>query len=82
MDNQLLNVLQFVYNAQSDYSKIVPKLEKYLPIKKSAMYLAGRIYSQLIADEEVIPEIIMSWKALSEMQEEFADIRNQWLRDL
>lgn len=53
-------------------------LGEYLVLRRKSISLAGKIHTKLIHDNSPIPDAILKWKAVSESNEEFGDIKNRW----
>lgn len=54
------------------------EMSEYLILKRNAISLAGTIYNKCAEKGAPIHQIILNWKAVSENEEEFGDIRNRW----
>jgi len=64
------------YILQTSSEKL--QLAEYLILKQKSISLAGTIYRRCIKNNEPISDAILSWKNISESEDEFGDIRNRW----
>ncbi|MNN75220.1 hypothetical protein D3C81_1915080 [compost metagenome] len=74
MQEDIFSALQYTLNISSE--KLL--LAEYLILKQKSISLAGTIYKKCIENNELISEAILSWKNISESEDEFADIKNRW----
>ncbi|MNE14288.1 hypothetical protein D3C80_1071610 [compost metagenome] len=74
VQEDIFSALQYTLNISSE--KLL--LAEYLILKQKSISLAGTIYKKCIENNELISEAILSWKNISESEDEFADIKNRW----
>ncbi|MCL8537999.1 SIR2 family protein [Chryseobacterium gallinarum] len=72
---ELYDSLQYVLHLSID-DKI--SIDDFLLLKQKSIKLASSIYKKNLEYNLSVPQIVYDWKAISQSNEEFSDIRNRW----
>jgi len=80
MENLILKGLHFIIT-DTDLENLVAdlNLNEKLEIRKSAAGLAHSLFTHYNKHDKPIPKVIDAWKEICHSENEFSEIRNQWL---
>lgn len=73
--------LQWILDLQIDADEMQLELGDFLLLKRYSVSLAGALIESCIEKGSTVPQSILNWKALSEDENEFGDIKNRWKCD-
>lgn len=58
----------------------VPDVSERLDVRQSAARLAYELFEHYTKRGDPIPDVIKAWKTICQSENEFAEVRNQWIR--
>ena len=74
----LVSLRRIASNTSMDVE--VPDLSEKLEIRHRAARLAYELFEHYTKRDDPIPDIIKEWKTICQSKNEFAEVRNQWIR--
>lgn len=79
LEDILLGLKYIIIESDPKYMESNTDIPNRLSYRKAAAYLAFRLFLYYSEKEEVIPQVIFDWKKICFDENEFAEIRNQWI---
>ena len=68
-------------DTETDYKKGLEQLDFFdkLEIRRAAVCLSYELYKWYMREGADIPKVILQWKEIAQSEDEFAEVKNQWL---
>ncbi len=79
LDRLIVGLNYLRYETESERSNQSRKFSDLLHAREQAAELAFSIYKKLKIEQKQVPQEIMKWKEVCSSNEEFVEVKNQWL---